>query len=556
VLSAPDSALGSAGHNPPFDGAHNGVLTFPVSNGSGFNWWVDVEVTTGFLGSGTAAVTLKKMTVAGSGTVTSPSVSGTAAVTLKKMNVTNIFTLFGQPSSAGAVDSFTGSLTNGVKFSVADTSRLTGLWYSSPAGCTALPTTVGLFNADTSTLIFEDTSPSWSGAAGSGQVKYAPTNPPILAAGVNYIAAAAHLTDTGDKFYAITSGFWSGGITNGPLSCPDQADYFDTSGIFAMPQTVYGNYNIWIDVEVSTADIKVSGTAAITLKKMTVAGTLSDNSITQNLFGNVNPGVSTANDASSYTLGMEFSVSSDSPLTGIRFWSAPDANGLPIGTAIFNLDTPGIVSGTQDDSPSWSGAAGSGWVKNSYDGSVILKAGTHYKVAVRKDTTSNVYSTTPNYWAGAGPGASGLSNGVVSAPNSSSTTGLIGQDSFFTGGGWTAPDTSFNDSNYWIDVEVRVAPSADSGTAAVTLKKMTVAGTATAPVSVTAAVDLKKMTVFGLGKAKISGTIDVSLRKMTDAGVGFAPIFGAVDITLPKMQVSASDGHVVQASSLFIFMQP
>jgi hypothetical protein len=310
---------------------------------------------------------------------------------------------------------------------------------------------------------------------------------------------------------------------------------------------------------------------------MTVAGTLSDNSVTQNLFGNVDPGISTSNDAASYTMGMEFSVSADAPLAGIRFWSAPDATALPVGTAIFDLDTPGIVTGTEDDSPSWSGVAGSGWVKNDYDGSVILKAGTHYKVAILKDTSSTVYSVTPNYWAGSGPGASGETNGVISAPNSASTTGTIGQDSFFTGGSWTAPNNSFNDSNYWIDVEVRVAPSADSGTVAVTLKKMTVsgsasvydkgtsaatlkkitvAGTATAPVAGTSAVNLKKMAVFGLGKAKISGTIDVSLRKMTVSGVGLAPIFGTVDVTMPKMQMYASDGHAVGASSLFIFMQP
>jgi len=64
------------------------------------------------------------------------------------------------------------------------------------------------------------------------------------------------------------------------------------------------------------------------------------------------------------------------------------------------------------------------------------------------------------------------------------------------------------------------------------------------------------MTAIGIGKAKISGTIAVTKRKMTVSGTGLAPIFGTVAIAMPKMQVSASDGHVVQASSLFIFMQP
>jgi len=220
--------------------------------------------------------------------------------------------------------------------------------------------------------------------------------------------------------------------------------------------------------------LKDSGTAAVTLRKMAVAGTLSDNSITQNLFGNVDPGISSTNDASDYTMAMEFEVSADAPLTGIRFWSAPDANGLPVGTAIFNLDTSTVVSGSQDDTPSWSGAAGSGWVKNDYDGSVILRTGTHYAVAILKDSTTNVYSDTANYWTTGGPGASGKTNGVISAPNSFSSTGAVGQDQFHTGGGWVKPDSSFGDSNYWIDVEVRVA--SDIGTDVVTLKKMTVSG--------------------------------------------------------------------------------
>jgi hypothetical protein len=43
---------------------------------------------------------------------------------------------------------------------------------------------------------------------------------------------------------------------------------------------------------------------------------------------------------------------------------------------------------------------------------------------------------------------------------------------------------------------------------------------------------------------------------MTVDGVGLAPIFGTVDVTMSKMQMYASDGHAVGASSLFIFMQP
>jgi hypothetical protein len=96
----------------------------------------------------------------------------------------------------------------------------------------------------------------------------------------------------------------------------------------------------------------------------------------------------------------------------------------------------------------------------------------------------------------------------------------------------------------------------DQSTATVTLQKMTVSGTATAPLVGTAAVTIRKTTVFGSGKATLSGAINVTLKKVAVSGSGLSPIFGTVDITMLKMKVSASDGHVVQASSLFIFMQP
>ena len=121
-------------------------------------------------------------------------------------------------------------------------------------------------------------------------------------------------------------------------------------------------------------------------------------------------------DASPYTLGMQFSVSQSVSLTGIWFHSATGASVLPAQCVIFNGDTTAQVSGTLNTSPSWSGAAGSGWVKCSYGGSVTLIPGVHYVVAVLYDTTgSNWYSGQNGYWT-SGAGASGITNGPLSAP--------------------------------------------------------------------------------------------------------------------------------------------
>ena len=297
----------------------------------------------------------------------------------------------------------------------------------------------------------------------------------------------------------------------------------------------------------------------------------------QTLFDQADLGISIGgSDVTEYTLGMEFSLSADSPLSEIWFYSPATATALPIGAAIWDINANSIVSGTQNDSPSWSGAAASGWVKVPYDRSVTLKAGTKYSVAVKKDTTALVYGLTPHYWDTTGTGASGQTNGIISAPNDVSA--VHGQDAFTTGASWSLPNGSFNAANYGIDVGVVVPmpPSSsvtgtadialkkmtvavtgavfDKGTSTATLKKMTVSGTATAPVAGTAAPKFRKMTTFGSGKAKVSGTISVTLRKMTDSGTGLAPIFGTISVTMLKMEVRASD-HVPEASPLFLFSQ-
>jgi hypothetical protein len=158
------------------------------------------------------------------------------------------------------------------------------------------------------------------------------------------------------------------------------------------------------------------------------------------------------NDGNAYTLGMQFSVSQPESLTGIWFHSATGATVLPVQCVVFNGDTTAQVSGTLNTSPSWSGAAGSGWVKCSYDGSVILSPGIHYVVSVLYNATgSNWYSEQNLYWT-SGAGGSGLSSGPLSAPNSASA--LNGQALYHAGTTLTFPTTTTTGFDFAVDVEV------------------------------------------------------------------------------------------------------
>lgn len=172
------------------------------------------------------------------------------------------------------------------------------------------------------------------------------------------------------------------------------------------------------------------------------------------LFGQTGGGT-IVSDGSTYTMGMQFTLSQPATLTGIWFYSAPTATALPAGCAIFQQTGAGtgtVVAGSRNDTPSWSGAAGSGWVKCTYASGPVLAAATIYKVVIEKDSSSLEYSATSHYWD-SGPGASGLTSGIITAPNNAGADG--GQDTFVTGSPWPAyPATSFNAANYWIDVEV------------------------------------------------------------------------------------------------------
>ena len=126
---------------------------------------------------------------------------------------------------------------------------------------------------------------------------------------------------------------------------------------------------------------------------------------------------------------------------------------LPTRCAIWSVATQTVVSGTDNTAPSWSGAAGSGWVSCAYSG-VTLSAG-DYKTSVFYGGGSQWYQATTGYWTTGGPGASGITAGPLTAPGTSAATSP-GQ-STYNPGSWAYPQTyaaAGNAENNWVDVEV------------------------------------------------------------------------------------------------------
>lgn len=168
-------------------------------------------------------------------------------------------------------------------------------------------------------------------------------------------------------------------------------------------------------------------------------------------------GGSLISDMNNYTFGMEFTLSENCPLTGIWWYSPSGVSELPQICGIMLVSDGSIV--TENIAATWSGAAGSGWVKCSFDGSVTLTASTGYAACVKTANTDfgNWYSATSHYWD-TGPGSGGLTNGPITGLANSAVTGMMtGQDGYTTS--TSSPDLEFPSStfgatNYWVDVEV------------------------------------------------------------------------------------------------------
>ena len=289
-----------------------------------------------------------------------------------------------------------------------------------------------------------------SGTLTAGQWNYVPLSAPLqLAFGATYVAATGFTGDFPDTNSQFGSGDpYSGGIVNGPLTA-----YSDTSGSnpspLNTPQAVFGvasadpttalpiygssSSNFWMDVQFTTSP-PAGATYRLWPSYPRIPGHLDS-------------------DTAGYTLATEFQLSQSCTLDNIWYYSASGAAALPTRCAIWNVSSQSEVSGSDNTSPAWSGAAGSGWVSCHYSG-VSLPAG-DYKVAVFYGGGSQWYQAANGYWATGGPGANGITAGPVTAPGTSAATSP-GQ-STYNQGSWAYPQTyasAGNGENYWVDVEV------------------------------------------------------------------------------------------------------
>ena len=159
-------------------------------------------------------------------------------------------------------------------------------------------------------------------------------------------------------------------------------------------------------------------------------------------------GASDSPDTNSVELGLQFTPSSNGTIAGIRFYKEADNTGAHTGTLW-------TASGTQLATGTFTNESAQGWEELDFSTPVAVTAGTTYVASYH--TTTGHYANTPN----------GLAAAVTNGP----LTAAAGGGVYAYGSSTTFPASTFQATNYWVDVvyspsSAATVPGAPSGVSA------------------------------------------------------------------------------------------
>ena len=301
-----------------------------------------------------------------------------------------------------------------------------------------------------------------SGTLTAGQWNWIPLPAPLpLAIGTCYNACTGFtggFPNTNNQFGSGQP--YAAGLTNGPLTAYSDSSgslpspYSISQGVFGasgnnpsvtMPTQGSNSANFWMDLQVtSAAPSGYSGSYRLWPNKFDAAPeTAAD-------FG------------ANYVVATEVHFSQACTINNIWYYSPGGVDQLATECGIWSISTGKLVA--ENASPTWSGAAGSGWVACAFTG-LTLPAG-EYKVAVYNG------AATPDPWNAKqlrywdiGAGQNGITNGPLYAPQlaAAATADIYtgsgqepGQCTFAIGPPNQYPNLYVDGlaQNYWVDVEV------------------------------------------------------------------------------------------------------
>jgi methionine-rich copper-binding protein CopC len=148
------------------------------------------------------------------------------------------------------------------------------------------------------------------------------------------------------------------------------------------------------------------------------------------------PSVASSNDTSAVNLGVQFTPSVNGWISGIRFYKGAGNTGTHIGSLWTS-------SGTSLGQVTFTGESASGWQEADFSSPIQVTAGTTYVASYF--APNGDYSYDAAYF-----GSAGITNGPLTAPQSSAVT--PGNGVYAYAGSPAFPNSSYNATNYWVDV--------------------------------------------------------------------------------------------------------
>ncbi|MFI7059049.1 DUF4082 domain-containing protein [Streptosporangium canum] len=295
------------------------------------------------------------------------------------------------------------AVTLGVKFKASTSGTIQGLRFYKGALNTGTHTG-GLWTSGGTLLA----SATFTNESASGWQRVNFSAPVAITANTTYVAS--YHTTSG--FFSVTRPYFTNQYVNGPLTAlADGASggngVYTYGATSAFPTTTYLASNYWVDV------------------MFTPSNSLWDNTVTP---------ATQSQDSQAVTVGVKFKANTSGTVQGLRFYKGPQNTGTHTG----GLWTSG---GTLLASAASSGESASGWQQVNFPAPVAITANTTYVASYH--TTSGFFSVTKPYFG----------NQYVNGPLTALADGASGGNGVYTYGATnTFPTSTFQASNYWVDV--------------------------------------------------------------------------------------------------------
>lgn len=165
----------------------------------------------------------------------------------------------------------------------------------------------------------------------------------------------------------------------------------------------------------------------------------------------------TVGDATPINLGIEFRVDEPCQITAVLWWQAASGGSSATRTVgVYPASGTATLLATGSAAP-----VGDGWQRVELSAPLDLAIGS-YRASVLMP--AGQYSNTPGWWlgtgsGGTGPGAEGITNGILHGPNSTTVVGAGGQQTFTESAVLSRTEQAYGNGSYWIDIEVETSGS-------------------------------------------------------------------------------------------------